>query len=251
MHAQKLLIGNWKMNLTIDESVALARALIVGEVEKMSDAQIQIVICPPTIHISRISLVLNAVMDMAAGHLFDYGAQDCHYAESGAYTGDTSAKMLAGSDVKWVILGHSERREHHGETDEIIEKKIYAALAAGLAPIVCIGESEAVHAQGMEATKDHLRAQLTRLTGLADKIVVAYEPIWAIGTGKTAEPAYIAEVNAFLRELMPTTPLLYGGSVTPRNSDELAAVPELQGFLVGSASLDANQFLALFDSLAK
>ena len=229
---RKLAAGNWKMNGT---KAALAEVLL----------------CPPASLIS--------AMAAHAGPALQVGAQDCHAKPNGAHTGDLSAPMLADAGASHVILGHSERRADHGETDAQVRAKAEAALAAGLVAIVCIGETEAQRDQG--ETLEVIGAQLDGSVpdgATAANLVIAYAPVWAIGTGRTPTPAQIAEVHAFLRARLTArigaeaakTRLLYGGSVKPGNAVEIFALPHVDGALVGGASLKAADFAPIVNALS-
>lgn len=181
-----------------------------------------------------------------------WGAQDVSERASGAYTGDVSAAMLAEFGCSYAIVGHSERRQLHGETDELVAAKASAALAAGMAPIVCVGETLAERDAGATAAviERQMRAVISALGASIGRCVVAYEPVWAIGTGRTASPEQAQEVHALLRSWLAqaggrSVPLLYGGSVKGSNAAALFAMPDVDGGLVGGASLDANEFLAI------
>ncbi|MGB0660884.1 MAG: triose-phosphate isomerase [Mangrovicoccus sp.] len=243
--ARKLAAGNWKMN-------GLKASL--GEVESLLGAEApayDVLLCPP-------ALLVAAMADKAEGSWLKVGAQDCHAAVSGAHTGDISAEMIADAGGSAVILGHSERRADHGETDAEVKAKAEAAQAAGLAPIVCIGETEAERDAG-----DTLQVVSTQLAGSvpdqAAGLVIAYEPVWAIGTGRTPTLEQIAEVHTTLRAELAKRfgeaaaadiPLLYGGSVKPGNATEIFAVEDVDGALVGGASLKAADFAAIIAALA-
>jgi len=228
---RKLAAGNWKMNglaADLDQIAAVAECAPEG---------CELLVCPPVTLLSR-----------AAGLGVTVGGQDCHARESGAHTGDVSAAMLADAGATYVILGHSERRADHGETDACVLAKVLAARAAGLVPIVCVGETEADRDAGR--TLDVIGAQLAGSVPEGEgALVVAYEPVWAIGTGRTPTLDEIAEVHEFLRA-RASVPLLYGGSVKPGNAAEIFAVPNVDGALVGGASLKAADFLAIARALA-
>ncbi|MEO1102032.1 MAG: triose-phosphate isomerase [Pseudomonadota bacterium] len=239
-----LIAGNWKMNGS-PASLAVIEAIVgrLGE-GRAADA----LICPPA------TLIAQAA-DAARGSTLAIGGQDCHAAESGAHTGDVAAEMLAGAGASHVILGHSERRADHHETDAIIAAKAEAALRAGLTPIVCVGESLEQREAG-----DTLVVIEAQLAGsLPDSFanagfVVAYEPIWAIGTGKVADTKQIGEVHAAIRQSLAkrfastgeAAPILYGGSMKPGNAAEILAVADVNGGLIGGASLKAEDFLAIY-----
>ena len=244
---RKLAAGNWKMN-------GLAAAL--GEVQALIAAHpapaCEMLLCPPA--------TLLAQMNWAArDSTLRLGGQDCHPDASGAHTGDISAAMLRDAGAVYVILGHSERRSDHGETDALVKAKAQAALAAGLVAVVCIGETEAQRDAGQ--TLQLIGSQIDGSLpdgARAATLVVAYEPVWAIGTGRTPTIAQIAEVHAFLRARLAAligaeaagVRILYGGSVKPSNAVEIFAVPHVDGALVGGASLKAADFGAIVTALS-
>ncbi len=238
------LAANWKMQKTVAEAAAYVDALL----PRISATQHDVVICPPF-------TALGAVVERRYGTAIRVAAQNMHEEDSGAYTGEVSASMLVELDVEAVILGHSERRQLFGETDEALARKVPAALAAGLEPILCVGESEEARDGGQTegVLERQLHADLEAVGG-ADiaRVVVAYEPIWAIGTGRTATPEQAQEACAFIRDVLRTqggaaneARILYGGSVKPANAEELLAQPDIDGALVGGASLDPEEFAAI------
>ena len=243
---KKLAAGNWKMNGTA-ASLAEVTALIAAH----PAPGCEMLLCPPA--------TLLAQMNYAArGSVLALGGQDCHAKASGAHTGDVSAAMLKDAGAAYVILGHSERRADHAEGDALVQAKAVAALAAGLVPIVCIGETEAQRDAG--ETLAVIGGQLDGSVpagSTAATLVVAYEPVWAIGTGRTPTIPQIAEVHAFLRDRLTTligaeaagVRILYGGSVKPSNAAEIFAVPHVDGALVGGASLKAADFGAIVAAL--
>ncbi|MEQ8397226.1 triose-phosphate isomerase [Thalassobaculum sp.] len=247
MTTRPLIAGNWKMNLDRAAGTALAREL-AGAVASAS--AFEMVVCPPAPY-------LLAVADELAGSPVALGGQDCHTAASGAHTGDVSAPMLSDLGCTYVIVGHSERRADHGETDTIVRAKAEAARAAGLVPIVCVGETEAQRDAG--TTLDIVGRQVVDSVpdGLdGATLVVAYEPVWAIGTGRTPTVDDVAAVHAHIRGVLAAkTPdaaavrILYGGSVKPSNAVELLAVANVDGALVGGASLKTADFLAIARSV--
>ena len=240
-----LLAGNWKMNglrAALGEIAAMSQAFDSG-----LRARVDLLVCPP-------ATLIQAAASAAAGSGIAIGAQDCHPATSGAHTGDLSAEMIADAGGTFIILGHSERRADHGESDTLVQAKAEAAIRAGLVAIVCVGETDAQRRSGQ--TLAVIGAQLDGsvppgLTGA--QLVVAYEPVWAIGTGLTPTPADVAQVHAFIRERLASllgadgagVRLLYGGSVKPSNAAELMAVPNVDGALVGGASLKAEDFMGI------
>lgn len=241
------IAGNWKMNLTRSDSVALVEALKSGVA---SSNAVDIAVCPPNVY-------LDAVSAVAADSPVGLGAQNMYHEPAGAFTGEVSAAMLTDIGCQYVILGHSERRHVLGETDADINKKVVAALAGGLTPILCVGEQLAEREAGQTAAvvKSQFEGSLAGISAEeASKLVIAYEPVWAIGTGKVATPAQAEEVHADLRSLLESTynsqvadqvRIQYGGSVKPDNAGELLAQPNIDGALVGGASLKADSFLGI------
>ena len=239
---RSIVAGNWKMNTTKEEAAALAVDIVAGA---PNAGGVELVLCPPFIS-------LAAVRRSVSGSSVRVGAQNMHYEAAGAFTGEVSASMLR-SLCHYVILGHSERRQLFGETDELVNRKVHAALAVGLRPIVCVGETLDQREDGQAA--DVVEGQV--LAGVADvpditEVVVAYEPVWAIGTGRAATPEIAEEIMGgairdALRDLFgddaDSVPLLYGGSVNPANAASFAAQPSINGALVGGASLQADQFI--------
>lgn len=233
---RSLVVANWKMHGFRADGAALARAVVAGAVASPA----RLVLCPP-------ATLLAVLEPVLAGSGVALGAQDCHAAGPGAHTGDLAAAMLRDAGCTQVIVGHSERRAGHAESDAVVRAKAAAAIAAGLTPIVCVGESEAARdAGGAEAL---VAAQLAASLpdGFAEAGgVVAYEPVWAIGTGRTPTNDEIAAMHARLRPVAgPGVALLYGGSVKPGNAAAILALPEVGGALVGGASLVAEDFLAI------
>lgn len=245
MARRKLIAGNWKMNGLRADGVALARD-VADRASKLGGSGPELLVCPPA---TLIALVAEAI----AGTVVALGGQDCHAEPSGAHTGDISAPMLADLGCRFVIVGHSERRTNHGETSAQVRAKAEAALKAGLVPVVCIGETLAERDAGrtLEIIKMQLGASLPEGASAAN-LVIAYEPVWAIGTGRNATTAQVAEVHSLIRrELGGRVPdaegvrILYGGSVKPSNAAELLAVRDVDGALVGGASLKADDFMAI------
>ena len=247
MSRAKLIAGNWKMNKTVAEAESFIQALL-PRVASLPD-DVELAICPPF-------TALQAMVDSARGSRVAVYAQNMHEGEHGAFTGEVSAPMLTELDVAGVVIGHSERRQYFGETDRAVALKVAAALAAQLRPIVCVGETEEERLAG--ETERKLRHQVQE--GLehvpADRlgeIAVAYEPIWAIGTGQVATPDQAQEAASFIRALVAAQTggdgaavrVLYGGSVTPASAAELLALPDVDGALVGGASLAAESFAAI------
>jgi triosephosphate isomerase len=252
MIRKKLIAGNWKMNKTSADAVSLAREIVVA-IGTQSD--VDVVLCPPF-------TALEAVAGAIDGSLVKLGAQNMHFEASGAFTGEISAPMLRAIFATHVILGHSERRTLFGETDELVNRKVLAALKNQLRPILCVGESLAEREAA--ATLKVVQAQTERaLDGvsreMAASIVVAYEPVWAIGTGKVATTEQAQEVHAFIRGLLTKlygepaaqrVRILYGGSMKPANAPELLAQKDIDGGLIGGASLEARSFLELIRAAA-
>jgi triosephosphate isomerase len=247
---RSIVAGNWKMHRTVDEAVRLGVELITF----MSDIQsVDVVLCPPYTALAPLGEVLE-------GSGLRLGAQNMHYEAEGAFTGEVSAQMLLLLGVSHVILGHSERRQYFSETDEFINRKVKAALGSGLVPILCVGELLEERESG--AMEEVINRQLDGgLEGVSiqepEDLVVAYEPVWAIGTGKTATPEQAQEVHMFIRarltqffgaEAAGRMRIQYGGSVKPDNAAELMGQPDIDGALVGGASLDAGKFAAIVSS---
>jgi triosephosphate isomerase len=241
------LAANWKMHKTIAEVAEFVDAFL----PRIAATRHDVVICPSF-------LALSEVVERSRGSAVRVAAQNMHEEDSGAFTGEISAPMLVELDVEAVILGHSERRQYFGETDEALARKVPAALAAGLEPILCVGESEEARDAGQtEAVLEaQLAADLAAVEGTElARVVVAYEPIWAIGTGRTASPEQAEESIAFIREVLrlrgaaaDEARILYGGSVKPANAAELLGRPEIDGALVGGASLDPEDFAAIVEA---
>ena len=248
-----LIAGNWKMNKTATEGTELVKAIAaaVG-----IESAVQVVLCPPF-------TALSAVSAAAEGTHLAVGAQNMHDKANGAFTGEISAAMLRDLHVGYVILGHSERRSLFGEDDAFINRKVNAALAASLKPILCVGEllSEREAGTTNDVVKRQVELGLAGVpAGKAEQVIIAYEPVWAIGTGKTATPAMAQEVHAFIRSLLVSqvgaetaarVRILYGGSMKPDNADALLAEHDIDGGLIGGASLEAKSFVDLVQSAAK
>ena len=244
----KLIAGNWKMNGSLAANTALLHALSEGLTEK---PPCDIAVCVPAVYIAQIQLLKSTVVPLTA---VEIGAQDVSAQTGGAFTGEVSARMLHELGCRYVIVGHSERRQYHGETDALVGEKAKAALGAGITPIVCVGETlaerEAGHTQ--EVVKRQLAAVVHANGHCISEIVVAYEPVWAIGTGKTASPEEAQAVHAVLRaQLKAATDqflrikVLYGGSMNAANAATLLAQPDIDGGLIGGASLKATDFLTI------
>jgi len=241
------IAANWKMNKTVAEAARFVDTLL----PRIAATQADVVVCAPF-------TALTAVVERRYGTAVKVAAQNMHEEDSGAFTGEVSAPMLVELDVEAVVLGHSERRQLFGETDEALARKVPAALAAGLEPILCIGESEEAREGGETETvlERQLQADLAAVEpGDMAGIVIAYEPIWAIGTGKVATVEQAQETCAFIRDVLRARGaaadeirVLYGGSVKPGNAAELLAQPDVDGALVGGASLDPEDFAAIVEA---
>jgi triosephosphate isomerase len=247
-----LIAGNWKMHKTIAEAEEFIQALLP---RVSSVGGVDVAICPPF-------TALQAMVDSTRGSRVAIYAQNMHQASEGAFTGEISAPMLNELDIAGVVLGHSERRELFGETDRALSQKVPAARAAGLLPVLCVGETEEERERGDTERKlrQQVQEDLARLEpGQLGDVVIAYEPIWAIGTGQVATPEQAQEAVAFVRALVADrskeaaerTRILYGGSVKPENAAELMALPDVDGALVGGASLDAIAFAAIVAEVAR
>jgi len=246
---KKIVAGNWKMNTLLKEGMELAKAVEKLEKEKSSDALV--IVAPPYTHLSRVKELIQGVK---------LSAQNCASEESGAYTGEVSPDMLKSVGVEYVILGHSERRAYYGEDDLLLNKKTKLALSKGLKPIFCCGEVLEEREGGK--LYDVIREQIS--VGLKDlskedmaQVVIAYEPVWAIGTGVVATPDQAQEMHKFIRDLLAElfdeevasdTTILYGGSCKPSNAAELFANPDVDGGLIGGASLKAEDFLGIVNA---
>ena len=248
---KKIVAGNWKINKNLQEGVALAKEL--NEVLTADRPNCGVVICTPFIHLATVSgLIDHSVMGL--------GAENCADKASGAYTGEVSAEMVKSTGAEYVILGHSERRAYYGETPEILKEKVKLALENGLKVIFCIGEvlEEREAGKQNEVVKAQLEGSLFDLTAEQfANVVLAYEPVWAIGTGKTATADQAEEMHAFIRatiaekfgaEAAENTTILYGGSCKPSNARELFAKPDVDGGLIGGASLKAPDFKGIIDA---
>ena len=249
MGKRKLIAGNWKMNGSLAANEALVRELLAGA----GQPACEVAVCPPAAYLGQVQALL-AGQDAIA-----LGAQDVSQHDNGAFTGDVSATMLKDFGVRYAIVGHSERRQHQGETDVHVAIKVKRALAAGITPIVCVGETLREREEGM--TEFIVKRQLSAVIHLnghcISEIVVAYEPVWAIGTGKTATPGEAQAVHATLRaqikaatEHAERVRILYGGSMNAANAAELLAQPDIDGGLIGGASLKAPDFLKILAASA-
>ena len=245
---QLLVVGNWKLN----GSRASINTLMGSLVSALAPSGPEVVVCPTYVH-------LPQVLDLCASSAITVGAQDCSHMQSGAYTGEVAATMLAEIGCRWVILGHSERRQYHDESDTQVAAKVAAAVDAGLRPIVCVGETREQREAGeaQSAVSAQLEGALRGQANLSS-LVVAYEPVWAIGTGLTATPEQAQDMHACIRRRLDGidgvdaqgTRLLYGGSVKADNAALLFAQPDIDGALVGGAALKAVDFLAIINAAA-
>ena len=249
---RKLIAGNWKMNTNRASAVGLAQGIVERAV---GFSHLDLLVCPPNVY-------LTAVNDVVADTPVGLGAQNMYHEPDGAFTGEVSAAMLLDVGCRYVILGHSERRHILGETDANVNLKTLAALSAGLVPIVCVGELLAEREAGQTAAviRRQFQGSLANVPADAiERIVIAYEPVWAIGTGKVATPLQAQEVHADLRRLLRErynersvrVRVLYGGSVKPGNAAELLSQPDIDGALVGGASLKVDDFLGIASGAAK
>jgi len=248
---KKFVAGNWKMHTTLAEGRELARA-IRAEVENVEGVRIAVI--PPFTSVAAVAEVLR-------GSRIEVGGQDLHWEEKGAFTGEVSAPMLRDAGATVVLVGHSERRQYFGETDESANRKVRAALAAGLSPVLCVGETldERDAGRTLDVVGRQVRGGLAGLSSAElARVCIAYEPVWAIGTGRTATPEQAQEVHAAVRAILrelggdvtEAIPILYGGSVKPDNAPALLALSDVDGALVGGASLEASSFSAIVRAAA-
>ncbi|HCT93756.1 MAG: triose-phosphate isomerase [Bacteroidetes bacterium GWE2_39_28] len=246
---KKIVAGNWKMNTSIAEGILLAKQ--INFLTKELETEVEVIIAPPYTHLAGIASLLKQEASRVS-----LSAQNCADQLSGAYTGEVSVKMLEDVGCKYVIIGHSERREYYGETNEILLRKIELALAAGLSPIYCVGEklNEREENRHFEVVAEQIKEVLYKLKGFdMNRVVVAYEPVWAIGTGKTATSDQAEEMHAYIRRVIgnkfPTLAdeisILYGGSCKPSNAAELFGKENVDGGLIGGASLLAQDFISI------
>ena len=250
---QKLIAGNWKMNGSLAVNEALVHGVQQGLAQALGGKHAQVAVCVPAAYLSQVQQLVKS-----SG--IALGSQDVSAYEQGAYTGEVSAAMLKDFAVRYAIVGHSERRQFHGETDEQVAHKAQRALSAGITPIVCVGEtlSEREAGKTEEVVKRQLAAVIHTIGHCISEIVVAYEPVWAIGTGKTASPEQAQAVHAVLRgQLKAATEhsdrvrILYGGSMNAANAAELLAQPDIDGGLIGGAALKAADFLTIIAAAAR
>lgn len=248
---RKVVAGNWKMNMNLSGTIELI-SVIKNELSK-SDSKSEVIVCPPFTSLeTAVTVVKNSSIKV--------GAQNMHYESDGAFTGEISADMLKSVGCEYVILGHSERRTLFGESDEMINKKVKKALSSGLKPIFCVGET--LEERESNLTEKVVEKQVKNgLSGISEselsELIIAYEPVWAIGTGKTASPEQAQEVHKFIRNLISklysnnladNLVIQYGGSVKPDNAEELFSQPDIDGGLIGGASLKADSFISIVNS---
>jgi triosephosphate isomerase (TIM) len=245
----KLIVGNWKMNGGLQANSDLLLAIQSG----MSETSCRAAVCVPLPYLAQMQTLLQ-------GSALAWGAQDVSAHQSGAYTGEVSASMLRDFAVRYCIVGHSERRHYHGESDALVASKVQCVLSAGITPIVCVGESQTERAAGQtEAVVKRQLAAVIHANGhCISEIVVAYEPVWAIGTGLTASPEQAQDVHALLRQQLQAASsqaeriaILYGGSMNAENASSLLAQPDVDGGLIGGAALSANDFLTIMASASR
>lgn len=246
---KKLIAGNWKMNGSLAETGQLIHGIVGGLLaDSALSGKCDFLVCPPFVHLTAAKSEVGASLML--------GAQDCSAHPNGAYTGDVSAAMLKDAGCRYVILGHSERREHYGERSELVARKAQKAHGTGLITIICVGEKELEREQGDQETvvQRQLKGSIPE-TATAQNTVIAYEPVWAIGTGKTATPSDVKAMHAFIRKQLKDrlehaekVRILYGGSMKPDNAADLLATPNVDGGLIGGASLKAADFLAIAKS---
>ncbi len=245
---RKLIAGNWKMNGGLAANEALLRELLQGLGQPAADVAVAV----PAVYVAQVQALLQ-------GSHIKLGAQDVSAHDAGAYTGEVSANMLKDFGVRYALVGHSERRQYHGETDAVVAAKAQKALNAGITPIVCVGETLAQREAGETevVVKRQLAAVIQAVGQCVTELVVAYEPVWAIGTGKTATPEQAQAVHAVLRAQLAAAstqaakvPLLYGGSMNAGNAEQLLAQPDINGGLIGGAALKAQDFLKIIAAAA-
>lgn len=244
---RRIVAANWKMNLLRAEATVHVRLLRGELLDRPGETRVVVFPSFP---------LIPAVAGELAGSEIGVGGQDLHAEDKGAHTGDVSGAQLADAGCTWVLCGHSERRQNHGETDAAVARKVEAALRHGLSPMICVGETRDERRAGetLAVLERQVRAALAPLAGRPVDMALAYEPVWAIGTGETATPEIAQEAHQFIRELLrqafgdagaEALPILYGGSATPDNAAGLIARPDVDGFLVGGASLDPQKFLSI------
>ena len=249
MKNQKIVAGNWKMNKTLDEGISF-----VGKMSKLllDIERTKVIFCPPF-------TALVGMMEQLRGTTHGLGAQNCYWKESGAFTGEVSCSMLSELGVQYIIIGHSERRHVFRENDELINQKIHSVIAHNLTPIFCVGETEEQRKfeETQEVLEDQIDKGLREISNIGD-IIIAYEPVWAIGTGLNANETQIEEAHTLVRQKIQNNysvhdsenmPILYGGSVNPKNANSLISTPGVDGFLVGGASLARDSFYQIINTV--
>jgi triosephosphate isomerase len=251
---KKIVAGNWKMNLELEQGIQLFNEIQNLVNEEVSGNQ-EVIICPPYIHLSSLSHALNV------GAKLSIGAQNCHHADSGAFTGEVSASIIASTGAGYILIGHSERRLYFSESNSLLAQKLDAVLKNGLSPIFCIGETLEQRNGGtyFDVIKEQIsEASFHLQENDYGKMVLAYEPVWAIGTGLTASPEQAQEIHSFIRNLLSdkygqalaeNMTILYGGSCNPKNATELFSQPDIDGGLIGGASLKARDFVDIIKAL--
>jgi len=245
---KNIVAGNWKMNLDLSQGIQL-----FNEIQELIKVELtgnqEVIVCSPSIHLSNLAKDIDGKLKLSIG------AQNCHQADSGAYTGELSASMIASTGAKYVIIGHSERRLYFSETNDLLAQKIDSVLRNNLTPIFCFGET--LEQRNGGTFFDVIKEQISEASFHLDathfaKLILAYEPVWAIGTGLTASPEQAQEIHAFIRNLLTekygqslseNITILYGGSCNPKNAEELFAQPDIDGGLIGGASLKARDFM--------
>lgn len=251
MKREAIVAGNWKMNKNYPEGRELAKKIV----ELLQPSEVKVILCPPFIHLNQIGNIINGISNLSLG------GQNCHQEQSGAYTGEVSAGMLRSVGADYVILGHSERREYFDESDGLLAQKTDQALSSGLKPIFCCGEKLDVREAGEQekVVAHQLKEGLFHLEAAQLKqVVIAYEPVWAIGTGETATPDQAQDMHRFIRDLIAenygqevagSIPILYGGSVKPNNAAEIFSKADVDGGLIGGASLKTEDFIAIVNAM--
>jgi triosephosphate isomerase (TIM) len=253
MPRRKLIVGNWKMNGSLAANQALFESICAG----LPAQPPKVALCAPAVYLAQLQALRSA---SSHASLLELGAQDVSQHKAGAYTGELSASMLQEFGVRYAIVGHSERRQYHAESDDVVALKVQQALACGITPIVCVGETLAQRQAGetTQVVKRQLAAVVHTNGHCISEIVLAYEPVWAIGTGQTASPEQAQQVHALLRAQLNAAsemaaqrvPIIYGGSVNSDNVVELLAQPDIDGGLIGGASLNAQAFLSIVNAAA-
>jgi triosephosphate isomerase len=251
---KKIVAGNWKMNMDLEKGIQLFNEIQQLLKEEVKGDQ-EVIICPPYIHLNSLSQVLDPTTKLSIG------AQNCHYADSGAFTGEVSASIIASAGAAYVIIGHSERRLYFSESNSLLAQKLDAVLKNGLSPIFCIGETLEERNGGtyFDVIKEQIAEASFHLHSTDyGKLILAYEPVWAIGTGLTASPEQAQEIHSFIRTLLAdkydqdladNMTILYGGSCNPKNASELFAKADIDGGLIGGASLKARDFVDIIKAL--